>query len=102
MGGIAFPPRHAILSTVKESGMTAYRLHIDIPLPLSEADALTVSEMVVATLQSPQLFQELQSRGVSSINYRLGHDDDRQRSNYFVKTPSGHVTNQKNRITVTE
>jgi len=80
--------------------MSAYRLHIDIPLPLSEADALTISEMVMGTLQSPQLLQELQSRGVSSIHYRLGHDDDRQRSNYFVKTPSGHVTNQKNRITI--
>lgn len=82
--------------------MSAYRLHIDIPLPLSEVDAITVTETVMAVLQSPQLLQELQSRGVSSVNYRLGHDEDRQRSNYLQKTPSGHVTCHKSRITVTE
>ena len=82
--------------------MSTYRLHIDIPLPLSEVDAVAVTETVMAVLQSPHLLQELQSRGVSSVNYRLGHDEDRQRSNYLVKTPSGHVSNQKNRITVTE
>ena len=82
--------------------MSAYRLHIDIPLPLSEVDAVAVTETVMAVLQSPQLLQELQSRGVSSVNYRLGHDTDRQRSNYLVKTPSGHVTNQKSRITLLE
>ena len=82
--------------------MSAYRLHIDIPLPMSEVDAVAVTETVMAVLQAPHLFQELQSRGVSSINYRLGHDEDRQRSNYLVKTPSGHVTNQKSRVTITE
>ena len=82
--------------------MSAYRLHIDIPLPLSEVDAIIVTETVMAVLQSPHLLQELQSRGVSSINYRLGHDEDRQRSNYLQKTPSGHVTCHKSRIAVTE
>jgi hypothetical protein len=78
--------------------MSAYRLHIDIPLPLSEAEAIATTELVIAALQSPQLLQGLQSRGVPSINYRLGHDEDRQRSNYLEKTPSGHVTCNKCRI----
>lgn len=82
--------------------MSAYRLHIDIPLPLSEAEAIATTELVIAALQSPQLLQGLQSRGVPSVNYRLGHDEDRQRSNYLQKTPSGHVTNQKSRVTITE
>ena len=82
--------------------MSAYRLHIDIPLPLSEAEAIATTELVIAALQSPQLLQGLQSRGVPSINYRLGHDEDRQRSNYLQKTPSGHVTCHKSRIAVTE
>lgn len=82
--------------------MSAYRLHIDIPLPMSEVDAVTVTETVMAVLQAPHLLTGLQSRGVPAINYRLGHDEDRQRSNYLVKTPSGHVTNQKSRITITE
>jgi|688.fasta_scaffold1459825_2 hypothetical protein len=78
--------------------MSAYRLHIDIPLPMSEVDAIAVTETVLAVLQSPHLLQGLQSRGVPSLNYRLGHDEDRQRSNYLQKTPSGHVTCNKNRI----
>ena len=82
--------------------MSAYRLHIDIPLPLSEAEAIATTELVIAALQSPHLLQGLQSRGVPSVNYRLGHDEDRQRSNYLQKTPSGHVTNQKSRLTITE
>lgn len=82
--------------------MTAYRLHIDIAMPLSEAEALVVSQTVIAALQSPHLLEELRSREVPSINYRLGHDEDRGKSNYFLKTPSGHVTNKKSRVAITE
>jgi len=82
--------------------MSAYRLHIDIPLPMSEVDAIEVSQSIIAVLQSPHLLTGLHSRGVPSINYRVGHDEDRQRSNYLEKTPSGHVTNQKCRITLTK
>jgi hypothetical protein len=82
--------------------MSVHRLHIDIPLPMSEVDATAITETVMAVLQSPHLLQELHSRGVPSINYRLGHDEDRQRSNYLSKTPSGHVTCNKNRIPITE
>ena len=82
--------------------MTAYRLHIDIAMPLSEAEALVVSQTVITALQSPHLLEELRSREVPSINYRLGHDEDRGKSNYFLKTPSGHVINKKSRVAITE
>ena len=82
--------------------MSTHRLHIDIPLPMSEADAVAITQIVMASLQAPHLLQELHSRGVPSINYRLGHDEDRQRSNYLEKTPSGHVTCNKSRITIIE
>jgi hypothetical protein len=36
--------------------------------------------------------------GLDHINYRLGHDDDRQKSNYFVVNDSGHVNNKKSKI----
>jgi hypothetical protein len=40
--------------------------------------------------------------GVEQINYRVGHDEDRQKSNYLIKTPSGHVNNKKSRILFSE
>jgi hypothetical protein len=79
--------------------MSGFRLHIDIPLPMSEDDALRATEDVIGILRANStLLEGLRSRGVSQINYRLGHDEDRQRSNYLDKTPSGHVTTKKCRI----
>jgi len=34
------------------------------------------------------------------INYRLGHDDDRQKSNYLNMDAEGHVNNKKTRLTI--
>jgi len=79
--------------------MSGFRLHIDIPLPLGEDEALRATEDVIGILRANStLLEGLRSRGVPQINYRLGHDEDRQRSNYLVKTPSGHVTNKKCKI----
>ena len=36
--------------------------------------------------------------GFTNINFRLGHDDDRQKSNYLIKNENGHVANKKSRI----
>ena len=81
--------------------MSGFRLHIDIPLPMSEDDALRATEDVIGILRADStLLQGLRSRGVPQINYRLGHDEDRQRSNYLDKTPSGHVTTKKCRILI--
>jgi len=77
-----------------------FRLHIDIPMGTDEATAAAVSQIVLSALQTPELLFALRSHSIPSVNYRLGHDEDRQRSNYFVKTASGHVTNQKSRITL--
>ena len=40
----------------------------------------------------------LNAIGVEEINYRLGHDDDRQKSNYFIKNENGHVNNKKSKM----
>jgi hypothetical protein len=81
--------------------MSGFRLHIDIPLPMSEEDAMRTSDFVLGFLTNNHPLQDgLRSRGVPQINYRLGHDEDRQRSNYLHKTPSGHVTNKKCRILI--
>jgi hypothetical protein len=35
------------------------------------------------------------------INYRLGNDQDRQKSNYLIKNQNGHVANKKLKINLT-
>lgn len=73
-----------------------YRLHIDIPLPVSEEEALKISEIIVDSINNSMLIEKTK---IEQINYRLGHDDDRQRSNYFLKDANGHVNNKKSTIT---
>jgi hypothetical protein len=78
-----------------------YRLHIDIPLNMSEEEALVASQQIlgiVADVDTDAMI--LNAIGVEEINYRLGHDDDRQKSNYFMKDANGHVNNKKSKIVV--
>jgi hypothetical protein len=64
-------------------------------MPFSEEEALKKSETVIAFLQNTILIEKLE---IDQINYRLGHDDDRQKSNYFMKDANGHVNNKKSKI----
>lgn len=78
--------------------MSTYRLHIDIPMPFNEDEALQKSELIVNYINDIILNKNIE---ISEINYRLGHDDDRQRSNYFSKNENGHVNNKKSKIVPT-
>ena len=71
-----------------------YRLHIDIPMPFNENDAKDFSLAIVSMLNK----EKITSMGIDQINYRLGHDDDRQKSNYFITNATGHVNNKKSKI----
>lgn len=75
-----------------------FRLHIDIPLEMTEAEAAKASMEIISMLN---IHHRLNTIGVCQINYRLGHDEDRQKSNYLDKTPSGHVTCKKCKIDLT-
>lgn len=76
-----------------------YRLHIDIPLGYDENSSIELSNKLIDLLLTNEIAKiQLASIGVSMVNYRLGHDNDRQKSNYLVKTDSGHVTHKKNKI----
>lgn len=78
-----------------------YRLHIDIPLNMSEEQALIASQQILGILAEEETdAMVLNAIGVEEINYRLGHDDDRQKSNYFMKNENGHVNNKKSKIVV--
>jgi hypothetical protein len=79
--------------------MSQYRLHIDIPLALTEEESVAISKKIINVINIPHFLQGL---SVTQINYRLGHDDDRQKSNYLEKTENGHVTNKKCRIDLTQ
>ena len=78
-----------------------YRLHIDIPLNMTEEEALIASQQILGILADEETDALiLNAIGVEEINYRLGHDDDRQKSNYFQKNENGHVNNKKSKIVV--
>lgn len=79
--------------------MTQFRLHIDIPLGGDEQDAIDIAEHVMERIKDE--FGGTIIGSVDQINYRLGHDEDRQKSNYLMKTPEGHITKKKCRISLT-
>lgn len=75
--------------------MSQYRLHIDIPLQFTEEEAINKSKMILNMIVNANLLNKL---SVDHMNYRLGHDDDRQKSNYMMKNENGHVNNKKCKI----
>ena len=82
-----------------------YRLHIDIPLGPNEDDAIQqVKDLMHWHFSDPDAQEKIKSLmgDVDQVNYRLGHDEDRQKSNYLNKTESGHVTNKKSRLTFSD
>jgi len=78
-----------------------FRLHIDIPLGYDEGIASETSEILMKrleTLINDEYNQTEQFNGIPSfqkVQYRLGHDEDRQNSNYLRKNDQGHVTKKK-------
>ena len=73
-----------------------FRLHMDFPLTTDENGSVASVAVLINFLQNHK--QELIDMGFDNINYRLGHDDDRQKSNYMIKNENGHVANKKSRI----
>tara|TARA_R100000008_G_scaffold43290_2_gene25039 strand:- start:157 stop:417 length:261 start_codon:yes stop_codon:yes gene_type:complete len=82
-----------------------YRLHIDIPLGTNEEDALHAAKQLMEwyfiDIDAKDRINRL-THGVdlSTINYRLGHDEDRQKSNYLDINENGHASNKKIRISM--
>jgi hypothetical protein len=74
-----------------------YRLHIDIPMPFTEEEALKASEFIINLLNNNIVIEKT---NIDEINYRLGHDEDRQKSNYFMKNENGHVNNKKSKLII--
>jgi len=77
----------------------AYRLHIDIPIDGNEDDAIEKANALIEWWANSEAARaDLRNFGIQKVNYRLGHDDDRQRSNYLIKNENGHINNKKSKI----
>jgi hypothetical protein len=82
-----------------------YRLHIDIPLGSDEEKVIEqVKAFMLWHFADADAQEKIKSLmgDVDQVNYRLGHDEDRQKSNYLNKTENGHVTNKKSRLTFSD
>jgi len=77
-----------------------YRLHIDIPLGIDEEKAVNTVQHLMQWCFNDDRHQvdKMKMHGISCVNYRLGNDEDRQKSNYLTKNENGHVNNKKSRI----
>ena len=68
--------------------MGSFRLHLDCAVPGNE------EEVVAKLLPMLEAMKKLDWDGLRP-QYRLGHDDDRQKSNHLDKNENGHVSNKK-------
>jgi hypothetical protein len=77
-----------------------YRLFIDYPISASSTEeAVSIAAKIRdLVLSSEEMKSKISSLGVDQVNYRLGHDEDRQNRNYFVITDSGHASTKKTRV----
>ena len=84
--------------------MMQFRLHIDIPLGGDEEQAIKDAEYYINFCFSDTDAKEksVNNFKINQVNYRLGHDEDRQKSNYLNKTENGHVTNKKLRLVLSD
>jgi|TARA_X000001382_G_scaffold73754_1_gene51479 hypothetical protein len=79
-----------------------YRLHIDIPVGTDEEEAIRIATHMVSSIAVHVGNRAKIDDEVTGMNYRLGNDEDRQKSNYFMKDEEGHVNNKKTRLTFLE
>lgn len=77
-----------------------YRLFIDIPISAvnTEEAVERAQHLVNALLLSDDATVDLRAVNIEQINYRLGHDEDRQKSNYFILDDKGHCSNKKCKV----
>jgi hypothetical protein len=82
--------------------MSNYRLHIDIPVGTNEEEAIRIATHMISSIAVHVGDRAKIDSEITGMNYRLGHDNDRQKSNYFNKDMEGHVNNKKTRLTFVE
>jgi len=81
-----------------------YRLFIDIPISAATTEeAVKIGQHIMdAMILSENNKMSFRVVGVEQLNYRLGHDEDRQKSNYFILDDKGHCSNKKSKVNFKE
>lgn len=74
-----------------------YRLHIDIPIGRNQEEAIAVSKLIIH--QASSQLASTHAIGLT-MNYRLGNDEDRQKSNYLDIDSKGHCSNKKSSLKI--
>jgi hypothetical protein len=68
-------------------------MFIDFPISTDEESSVQVAKQFVQIMeQNADFFAQ---HGIVKIGYRLGNDEDRQKSNYLDKNLNGHVSSRK-------
>ena len=79
-----------------------YRMYIDIPLGNDQKDAIKAVKQIAhrhfSDIDAQIKIKNLSDGKVRKINYRLGHDEDREKSNYLTMDDDGDVNTKKNQI----
>jgi hypothetical protein len=80
-----------------------FRLFIDIPISAinTEHAVEQAQTLVNKMILGDDMQQHFKSVNIEQINYRLGHDEDRQKSNYLIMNENGHCSNKKSKIVLT-
>ncbi len=72
-----------------------YRLHIDVPLVADMNESVAMSKQLIEIIKNSLVDNNIEN---IKINYRLGNDEDRQKSNYLNINENGHASNKKSII----
>jgi hypothetical protein len=79
-----------------------FRLFIDIPISAinTEHAVEQAQGLVNKMILNDDMQQHFKSVNIEQVNYRLGHDEDRQKSNYFMIDDNGHCSTKKTKVTI--
>jgi hypothetical protein len=76
-----------------------FRLFIDIPISaINTEHAAEQARELISMIITEDMKTNLKAANVEQVNYRLGHDEDRQKSNYLIMNENGHCSNKKCRM----
>ena len=77
-----------------------YRIFIDIPFDANTPEDAIIKGKVIMDLflNEDKFTDDISNLGVVRLNYRLGNDEDRQKSNYFIIDEKDHVSTKKSII----
>ena len=77
-----------------------YRIFIDIPFDASSVDDAVIqgNKIIELFIKNDTFNENFIDSGLTRLNYRLGNDEDRQKSNYFLRNENGHVSTKKSAV----